>query len=87
MNYNQSPSDIKKTLKTMLIYLLIALPFICVVAVGLTILKVNPVVIMLCNVVTGGIVVCIAYVVHSKIKSKKEQENFGKPKKFDPFKD
>ena len=87
MGYYQSPYDVKKTLKQMLIYLLIALPFIAIVAVGLTILKVDPLVIMLCNVVTGGIVVCICYVVHSKIKAKKEQEQIGKPKKFDPFKD
>ena len=87
MNYNQSPYDIKKTLKQILIYLLIALPFIAMVAVGLTILKVNPIVIMLCNVVTGGLVIGICYIIHSKMKDKRTKRQESKPKKFDPFKD
>lgn len=87
MSYNQSPYDVKKTLKQGLIYLLIALPFVAVVAVALTIAKVPPLVIMLCNVVTGGFVVLISYLIHCKMKEKKEQKMKNQPKKFDPFKD
>lgn len=87
MNYNHSPNEIKGLLKQGLIYLLIALPFVAVVAVGLTIAKVNPLVIMLCNVVVGGIVILVAYIIHSKIKEKRAEKQKNSPKKFDPFKD
>ena len=86
MSYYDSPIDVKKTLKIGLIYLAIALPFVAVVAVLLTLAKAPVGVVMLCNVVTGGVVVFVCYIVHNKIKEKrKEKAKDGK--KFDPFKD
>lgn len=86
MSY-QTPYDVKKTLKQGLIYLLIALPFVSVVAVCLTIAKAPVAVIMLCNVVTGGVVVFVTYLIHCKIKEKRKEKQKNSPKKFDPFKD
>ena len=88
MSYNQTPYDIKQTLKRGLIYLLIAFPFILVVATLLTIAKAPLWVIMLCNIVVGGSVVFVAMVINNKLKERKqnkEEANLGK--KFDPFKD
>ena len=87
MSYNQTPYDIKQTLKQGLIYLLIALPFVAIVAVLLTIIKAPVGVVMLCNIITGGIVVFVAYVIHNNIKEKRKQKQKDQPKKFDPFKD
>lgn len=87
MSYNNQPYDIKKTFKTGLIYLLIAFPFVLIVATVLTIIKAPLVVIMIANLVVGGGVVLIAFIVHGKIKEKKEIKAKNEPKKFDPFKD
>ena len=86
MSYN-SPYDVKQTLKQGLIYLLIALPFVAVVAVALTIINAPLWAVMLCNVTVGGVVVLVAYIVHNKIKEKRKQKEKNEPKKFDPFKD
>ena len=59
MQNNLSPFDVKKTLKKGLIFLLIALPFMSVVAILLTIIKAPQWLTMLATVVTGGIVVFI----------------------------
>lgn len=86
MNYNQTPYDVKKTVKQGFIYLLIAFPFVLIVATLLTILKAPLIVVMICNIVVGGGVVLIAWIVHTKIKDKKAKEQkLGN--KFDPFKD
>ena len=88
MSYNQTPYDIKQTLKRGLIYLLIAFPFILVVATLLTIAKAPIFVVMICNVVVGGIVVFIAMIINNKRKEKKQKsEDANVGKKFDPFKD
>ena len=87
MNYNQTPVDVKKTVKKGFIYLLIAFPFVLVVATCLTIINAPLWVILLCNVVTGGIVVFVSMVISNKIKEKKEKDKSNKPKAFDPFKD
>lgn len=87
MGYYGSPIDVIKTLKTGLIYLLIALPFVAVVAILLTMANSPLWVIMLCNVVTGGAVVLICYLVHNKIKEKRKEKERNGHKKFDPFKD
>ena len=86
-NYYGSPLDVKKTLKTCLIYLLIAFPFVAVAAVLLTLTNAPLWAIMLCNVVTGGAVILVTYFIHGKIKEKKKHQQENKPKKFDPFKD
>lgn len=87
MGYYGSPIDVKKTLKIGLIYLLIALPFVFVVATVLTIIKAPLWVIMLCNITVGGTAVLVAYIVHNKIKEKRKEKESSGPKKFDPFKD
>ena len=83
---NYSQIDFKKTIKRGLIYLLIATPFMLVVAVLLTIVKAPYWLTMLSTVVIGGIAVFICYIVNAKLdeKRKKKQQNSNK---FDPFKD
>lgn len=85
-NLNQTPYDVKKTVKTGFLYLLIAFPFVLFVATVLTIVKAPLAVIMLCNIVTAGGVVFLEYVVHNKIKEKRNQNKDSKSD-FDPFKD
>lgn len=85
MNY--TPMDVKKILKQGLIYMLIALPFVMVVAVCLTILKAPLWLVLLGNVTVGGGVIFLCYVIHSKIKENKANKQKNKPKKYDPFKD
>ena len=84
MKNNLTPFDVKKTIKKGLIFLLIALPFMSVVAVLLTIAKAQQWLTMMATVVTGGIVVFICYVVSNSRAEKKKAE---KDNKFDPFKD
>ena len=86
MQNNLSPFDVKKTLKKGLIFLLIALPFMSVVAILLTIIKSPQWLTMLATVVTGGIVVFICYIV-SNNRAEKKNANKEQEKKFDPFKD
>ena len=84
MKNNLIPFDVKKTIKKGLIFLLIALPFMSVVAILLTIAKVQQWLTMLATIVTGGIVVFICYIVSNSRAEKKKAE---KDSKFDPFKD
>ena len=86
MQNNLSPFDVKKTLKKGLIFLLIALPFMSVVAILLTIIKAPQWLTMLATVVTGGIVVFICYIVSTN-RAEKKKANKEQEKKFDPFKD
>ena len=87
MNYNQTPVDIKKTVKKGCILLLVAFPFVLACAVCLKIIGAPVWAILLCNVVVGGIVVFIEIIILNKIKEKREKANENKPKEFDPFKD
>ena len=87
MSYNQTPVDVKRTVKKGFIYLLVAFPFVLICSVFLTIINAPVWATILCNVVVGGIVVVIEIFISNKIKERKEKENFGKPKQFDPFKD
>ena len=87
MNYNQTPYDIKQTLKRGLVYLLIAFPFVIAVGVLLTIAKASLFVTLLCEVVTGGLVVFVVWIIHNKIIERREKNKANEPKKFDPFKD
>lgn len=82
--FDQTPFEVKQTVKLGLIYLLIAFPFVLIVATVLTIIKAPLALIIICNVVVGGIVVFIEMLIHNKIEQKK-QENSNT--KFDPFKD
>lgn len=84
-NFNQTPYDVKRTVTRGLIYLLIAFPFVLIIATVLTIAKAPLWVIMVCNVAVGGAVVLLEMFIYSKIKEKKEK-NQG-TKKYDPFKD
>lgn len=86
MNYNQSPYDVKKTLKKGLVYLLIAFPFVLVVATLLTIANAPLAVILLCDVVVGGGIVFVVWIIHNKIIEKRQKNKNGQ-KKYDPFKD
>lgn len=86
MKNNLTPFDIKKMIKKGLIYLLIALPFMSVVAVLLTIIKADYWLTMFATIVVGGIVVFICYVISNNREEKKKRENEDKGK-FDPFKD
>ena len=81
---NQTPYDVKQMLKIGLIYLLIAFPFILVVATVLKILNAPLWLIMVCNVAVGGAVILVEYAIHSKIKQKKQED---KKSNFDPFRD
>lgn len=85
-NFNMAPYDVKKTVKTGFLYLLIAFPFVLIVATVLTIINAPLWAIMLCNIVTGGGVVFLAYIIHNKIKEKRNK-NKGQGKDFDPFRD
>ncbi len=87
MSYNQTPYDIKQTLKKGLLYLLIAFPFVIAVGVAITIAKASLFVTLLCEVVTGGFVVLVSWIIHNKITENKEKKQKQEPKKFDPFKD
>ena len=80
----QSPAEIKQTLKRGLIYLLIAFPFILVIATILTIVGSPLWVIMLCNITVGGAVIIVEIVIYNKIKSKKKEQNKSN---YDPFRD
>lgn len=85
---NLTPFDIKKTLKRGLVYMLIALPFMAVVAVLLTIVNAPYFLILSATVVTGGGVVLLSFIIHSKREEKKKLEQEQNPsKQFDPFKD
>lgn len=84
-NFNQTPYDVKKTVKQGFIYLLIAFPFVLVVSTALTIAKAPLFVIMLCNIVTAGLVVLLEYIIHNKIKEKRKEKRENS--NFDPFKD
>lgn len=85
---NLTPFDIKKTLKRGLIYLLIALPFMAVVAVLLTIVKAPYFLVLIATVVAGGGVVLVCFIIQSKRDEKKKIEQELNPSsKFDPFKD
>lgn len=86
MNNNLTPFDYKKTIKAGLVYLLIAVPFMLVVATALTIIEAPYWLIMLATIVTGGIVIFVSYVIHNKIKDKRKQDNKNDTK-FDPFRD
>lgn len=83
---NYSQFDFKKTIKRGLIYLLIATPFMLVIAVLLTIINAPYWLTMLATVVVGGLAVFICYIVNGKLdeKRKKKQQDSNK---FDPFKD
>lgn len=87
MNYNQTPYDIKQTLKRGFAYLLIAFPVVLICSTLLTIIKAPLAVILLCDVVVGGGVVLLVWIIHNKIKEKKAIKAETEPKKFDPFKD
>ena len=87
MAYNQTPVDVKKTVKKGAIYLLVAFPFVLACAVGLNIIGAPLWATLLCNVVVGGIVVFIEIIISNKIKEKREKDKINKPKEFDPFKD
>ncbi len=83
---DQTPYDAMKTIKQGFIYLLIAFPFVLFVATVLTIIKAPLWAIMLCNVVAGGGVVFLVYIIHNKIKEKAKIKR-EKDGNFDPFKD
>ena len=87
MSYNQTPYDVKQTLKQGLIYLLIAFPFVLVCSTLLTLIKAPLAVVLFCDVVAGGGVVLVTWMIHNKIKEKREKEGKKESKKFDPFKD
>ena len=85
---NLTPFDIKKTLKRGFLYLLIALPFMSIVAVLLTIVKAPYVLILIATVVSGGCVVLLCFLIQSKRDEKRKLEQELNPSsKFDPFKD
>jgi len=86
MNNNLTPFEVKKTLKDGLIYLLIALPFMLLVATLLTIINAAYWLTMLATVVVGGFEVLLCVIIHGKIKEKRK-ENREKDTKFDPFRD
>lgn len=87
MALNQTPVDVRKTVKRGFKYLLIAFPFVLVCAVFLSIINAPLWAILLCNVVVGGLVVVIEIFISNKINERKEKAKEGKPKEFDPFKD
>lgn len=85
---NLSPFDIKKTLKRGLIYMLIALPFMAVIAVLLTIVKAPYFLTLTATVVAGGGVVLLCFLIQSRRDEKRKIEQELNPSnQFDPFKD
>ena len=85
---NFTPFDVKKTLKRGLIYMLIALPFMAVIAVLLTIVNAPYFLILIATVVVGGCVVLISFLIQAKRDEKKKiNQELNPSKKFDPFKD
>ncbi len=86
MSNNMSPYDFKKSIKRGAIYLLIALPFMLVVATVLTIIKAPQWLTMLATIVTGGAFVLLSMVVANKIAEKRKEKNDDKSK-YDPFRD
>ena len=87
MNFDQTPYDIKKTVKQGFIYLLIAFPFVLISSILLTIVKAPLFVVMFSNVVVGGGVIFVVWIIHNKIKEKRQNSKNDNTKKFDPFKD
>ena len=84
MQNNLTPYDIKKSIKRGFIYLLIALPFMLVVATILTIVKAPQWLTMLSTVVIGGCIVLICAIIYSKLEEKRKKKNEGK---YDSFRD
>lgn len=79
-----TPQNYKQSIIRGMVYLLIALPFMSVVCVLLTIINAPYILTMLATVVVGGIVVFLSMVIYGKIRQKCESK---KQDKFDPFKD
>lgn len=86
MQNNYSQYDIKKSIKRGCIYLLIALPFMLVIATVLTIIKAPYWLIMLATIVVGGGVVLISLIVNNKLEEKRKNKEKDADK-FDPFRD
>lgn len=85
---NLSQFDVKKTLKQGLIYMLIALPFMAVIGVLLTIINAPYFLTLSATVIVGGCVVFVCFIIHSKREEKRKIEKENNPSnKFDPFKD
>lgn len=83
-NFDQSPYDIKKTVKTGLVYLLIAFPFVLIVATVLAVVDAPLAIIMICNILVGGVVILLEIIIHNKIKQKRQNQQKSN---FDPFRD
>ena len=84
MQNNMVPYDIKKSIKRGCIYLLIALPFMLIVATVLTIVKAPHWLTMLATIVLGGGVVLICVIINSKLEEKRKRKNENK---YDSFRD
>lgn len=83
---NLTPFDIKKTLKRGMIYMLIALPFMLVVGVLLTIVNAPYWLSLMATVVVGGAVILVCFLLNAKLDEKRKQKQ-QESSKFDPFKD
>ena len=82
---NNTQMSYVQTAKQWFIYMLIAFPFMLISSTALTIIKAQLWIILVCDVLIGFVIVLLCYVIHSKIKEKREDKL--KNEKFDPFKD
>lgn len=81
---NNSVYDAKLLVKRAFILLLIAFPFMLVVATLLTILNVPTWAIFVCTILVGIAVFLLEYAIYLKRKEKQEKKRTSN---FDPFKD
>ena len=86
MQDNMSPYDIKKSIKRGCIYLLIAVPFMLIISVVLTIANAPYWLIMLATIVVGGGVVLLCVMINGKLEEKRKLKQ-KQDDKFDPFRD
>lgn len=83
---NNSPYDLKMSIKRGWIYLLIALPFMLIVATLLTIIDAPYWLILLATVVVGGGTVLVCAIINSKLAEKRKQK-MKNDDTYDPFRD
>lgn len=81
---NNSVYDAKLVIKRAFILLLIAFPFMLIVATLLSIANVPTWLIFVCTILSGFAIFLLEYVIYTKHKEKKEKQRTSN---FDPFKD
>lgn len=83
----QTAKEMKKSAKLSGKLLIWAIPVVLVVSFLLTLASLPTWLIVLINIVVGGAVCFVVYIIYDKIEEKKKQKEKTEPKKYDPFSD